>query len=313
MVLAYTLPRPPKGWNPSAEFMWSAEILRFYWFRLSDIAIPMGVAIGAARWLIDGRRQTADGSREPTTASQMLPCVLGITAVIAAIYFTATYICFGYFKMTPPDSTVPWAITLLICLGLSYLPAVCRLPSAVCGLPSVVCSLLIYIAIAFYAPLTILPKYADLRTHSEPWRSEPVGPNDKKVVKEWLDICHWIKENTPKSAKFWVPRGSSTFKWHAERSDIGVWKNIPQDAAAIVEWWKSMYELNRFRNAEGKVVEDRLLTMLLLSKTEDEITTLQQKYGFEYILCTQSLEMPSHTNLEMEYENDVFRLYRVLP
>jgi hypothetical protein len=133
----------------------------------------------------------------------------------------------------------------------------------------------------------------------------------RPVANEWIDMCHWIKENTARDAKFWIPREGYTFKWHAQRADVGVWKNIPQDAAAIVEWRRSMNDLFRFRNEEGVVGWDRFLTTLLNSKTEEEIEELRQKHGFNYVLCAQSHEMPEHSTLELMYENDVFALYRV--
>ncbi|MDR0327498.1 MAG: hypothetical protein LBI05_04295 [Planctomycetaceae bacterium] len=290
----------------------SAEILRFYWFRLSDIAVPMGVAIGAVRW---GLKLLALQSRNRKIA-QSYDCgsaqVLSIIAIITAIYFATTYLCFGWFKMTP-DASVPWAMTLLICLGVfsafrakaaksSPSAAVCRPPSAV----------LFYIAIAFYAPLTALPKCADLRIYSGQCRTDPVGPMGKRAIGEWKDMSQWIQENTSKEDKFWVPRDGHTFKWYAQRADIGTWKNLPQDAESIVQWYKSMDELYVYKDAEGKRAEDRLLTTLLNSKTEAEIAALQQKYGFTYILCAQSYEMLKHATLEMVYENDVYCLYRVL-
>jgi len=125
-------------------------------------------------------------------------------------------------------------------------------------------------------------------------------------------MCQWIKANTPKDAKFWIPRDGQTFKWHAQRSDIGTWKNIPQDAESIVQWYNSMLKLFRYQNAEGANAEDRLLTTLLNSKTEEEIVLLQQRYGFEYILCAQAYEMPKHSTLQMVYANDVYCLYSVL-
>ena len=339
MIVAYGLPSPPKKWNPSAEILWSAEILRFYWFRLSDIAVPMGVAIGAVRFCLTHPLPKGEG------IVKLFPIVLTVSAIIAAIYFMADYLCFGYFKMSPPDQGVPWAITLLICLGLSYfisykvsnrppvgcvgasrpgvgnvlrrtsrllltLPPSGRQPTtAVCRLPSAVFCL----AVAFYAPFTVLPQYADLRTYSGSCRTEAVGPNGKKTGKEWQDMCRWIKENTEPTAKFWIPRNEQTFKWYAQRSDIGTWKNVPQDAESIVQWYRAINELYKYKDAEGKTAEDRLLTTLLNSKTEQEIAALQQKYGFEYILCAQWYEMPKHSTLQMVYENDVYCLYHVLP
>jgi hypothetical protein len=340
----------------------SAEILRFYWFRLSDIAVPMGVAIGAVRFCLKllhchlagtlfkvgnrppddcvnnvpypsggglgwgekakehvaltlalsqrARGQSAEYRTLPPSGRQPTN-VLTIIVIITAIYFTATYFCFGWFKMTP-DASVPWAMTLLICLGIVYAfrakaaksphsAAVCRLPSAV----------LFYIALAFYAPLTALPNYANLRIYSGQCRTDPVGPMGKRAIGDWKDMCQWIQENTSKEDKFWIPRDGQTFKWYAQRADIGTWKNLPQDAESIVQWYKSMDELYVYKDADGKRAEDRLLTTLLNSKTEDEIAALQQKYGFTYILCAQSYEMPKHTTLEMVYENDVYCLYCV--
>jgi len=124
-------------------------------------------------------------------------------------------------------------------------------------------------------------------------------------------MCRWIKENTEPTAKFWIPRDGQTFKWHAQRSDVGTWKNIPQDAELIVKWRKSMDDLYRYKNAEGVDTVDRLLTTLLNCKTEEEIAELQRHYGFDYVLCAQSYEMPHHSTLELVYENDVYALYRV--
>ena len=238
--------------------------------------------------------------------------VLTITITITAIYFAATYICFGYFKMLP-DAGVSWAMTLLICLCSLHALRLKKIPqSTQRGHKESAALVLFYIAIVFYAPLTALPKYADLRVWSGYCRSEPVGPNGKRAAKEWQDMCRWIKENTEPAAKFWIPRDGQTFKWHAQRSDIGTWKNIPQDAGSIVKWRTSMDDLYRYKNAEGAGMTDRLLTTLLNFKTEEEIAGLQQKYGFGYILCAQSYEMPKHSTLQLVYENDVYVLYRVL-
>jgi len=131
-------------------------------------------------------------------------------------------------------------------------------------------------------------------------------------------MCRWIKENTEPTAKFWIPRDGQTFKWHARRADVGVWKNIPQDAAAIVEWRQAMEDLFRFRfrneegDEEGAMMTDRLITTLLNNKTEEQIIELRQRHGFDYILCAQAHEMPQHSILELVYENDVYVLYRVL-
>ena len=308
----------------------SASLLRFYWFRLSDVAVPMGVAIGATRFciillspLLGERARVRDGARKEHNTpypnllpvgegvAKLLPKVLAVVLAIAAIYFTATYLCFVHFGLSPADQNVPWAITLLVCLVIftfrQYAKSI-KDASMFARLTIV----LVYIAIAFYAPLTVLPRYMDLRTHAAFCRSEPVGPQGRRAAAEWQDMCRWIKENTEPTAKFWIPRDGQTFKWHARRADVGVWKNIPQDAAAIVEWRQAMDDLFRFRNEEGETMTDRLLTTLLNNKTDEQIAELRQLYGFDYILCAQAHEMPQHSTLQLVYENDVYVLYRVL-
>jgi len=296
MILAYSL-------SGNKELL--ASLLRFYWFRLSDVAIPMGVAIGATRFCIFH----INGIRAMLIPS--LPKVLTIVLTAVVIYFTATYLCFVHFGMAPADQNVPWAITLLICLVIFTLRQYAKSIEDA-SMFARLTIVLIYIAIAFYAPLTALPKYADLRTHAAFCRSEPVGPNGRRAAAEWQDMCRWIKENTEPTAKFWIPRDGQTFKWHARRADVGVWKNIPQDAAAIVEWRKSMDDLFRFKDDEGATVIDRLLTTLLNHKTNEQIAEMRQRYGFDYILCAQAHEMPQHSTLELVYENDVYMLYRVV-
>jgi len=295
MILAYTL-------RGNQEL--SASVLRFYWFRLADIAVPMGIAIGAMRLCLFHIKRIKSASF-PTLA-----VVLSVLGVKAVTYFAVNGLCFAYLKLSPPDSTIPWGITLLIFFGMLYWLQ--KLFSF--SLPPLALALF-YITIVFYAPLTALPKYADLRTHATYCRSEPVGPHGRRVAEEWIDMCRWIKESTAKDAKFWIPRDGQTFKWHARRADIGVWKNIPQDAAAIVEWRRSMEELFRFKDDDGNTITDRLITTLLNSKTDEEIAAMREKYGFDYILCAQSYVMPHHTNshstLELVYENDVYCLYRV--
>jgi hypothetical protein len=206
-----------------------------------------------------------------------------------------------------PDPNVAWVITLLVCWGVFY---------SIRNVPSLRCApfrLLFYIILAIFAPLTILPHYVDLRTHSGHCRSEPSRPAGRETAVRWQDMCHWIKKNTPKTARFWIPRDGVTFKWHAQRSDTGILKDIPQDAESIVKWRKAMDDLFYYTDAEGVAVMDGRITGLLLSKTEKEIAALQQKYGFEYVICVRTFKMPEHSTLQLVYENDVYCLYRVLP
>jgi hypothetical protein len=284
----------------------AAAVLRFYWFRLSDIAVPMGVALGGTRVLVSllGTQKSGGCS---AAQSPDFPKMLAISAIITAIY-----VCFGFFKTTL-DPNVPWAMTMLICVGLFYAftGTKNRVSHGGAEARRKMGIALLLIAIVFYAPLTILPNYVNLRFYTGQCRTDTFGPNGKRAIEEWKDMCQWIKKNTEPTDKFWIPRDGHTFKWYAQRSDIGTWKNLPQDAESIVKWRKAMRDLYVYKNAEGKNAEDRLITTLLLSKTEEQIAAMQEQYNFAYILCAIADEMPSHSTLQLVYANDVYCLYYV--
>lgn len=52
----------------------------------------------------------------------------------------------------------------------------------------------------------------------------------------WKDVCLWARTNTPTDALFMTPLKSQTFRWYADRSEFINWKDMPQNAAGIVEW-----------------------------------------------------------------------------
>ena len=53
---------------------------------------------------------------------------------------------------------------------------------------------------------------------------------------DWIDVCTWVKENSPCDSLFHTPKESRSFKWFAERAEYVAFKDCPQDAAGIVEW-----------------------------------------------------------------------------
>ena len=53
---------------------------------------------------------------------------------------------------------------------------------------------------------------------------------------DWVDVCMWVKENTPRDSLILTPKESRSFKWFAERPEYVAFKDCPQDADGIVEW-----------------------------------------------------------------------------
>lgn len=57
---------------------------------------------------------------------------------------------------------------------------------------------------------------------------------------DWLEVCHWIRDETPDDAMVWTPNNSWAFKWYAQRAEYVSRKDCPQDAAGIIEWNERM-------------------------------------------------------------------------
>ncbi|MGL4595088.1 MAG: DUF6798 domain-containing protein [Thermoguttaceae bacterium] len=200
----------------------AAEILRFYWFRLSDVAVPLGISLG------------------------LLPRLFAVQ---------------------------------------KNRPILSRCKNA---------TLLIVIPCLFFIPLVIS------RIHYYPYsRIEPSS------AQEWREACKWIAESTPKDAAFWVPRDGATFKWFANRADIGVWKNIPQDAAGIVKWKATMTDLFSYLDENGERRWVRFPVERISQMSQEERLNLIEKYRFQYILTIKS---PAPPSFPVVYENDAYRI-----
>lgn len=153
----------------------AAALLRFYWFRLADVAVPLGVALMGtglvARW------KSGEGSGW-----------IGNRGAAFARFATALVV----------------------------------LPGAA------------HVALEAAARCVPCPPPA-FRLSADP---------DDYVC--WRMACEWIAESgcVSRDARFLTPRMTQTFKWYAQRAEVANWKEVPQDAPAIVEWWSRMRRLH---------------------------------------------------------------------
>lgn len=206
--------------TPLASFDSSlcAAMLRFYWFRLSDVAVPLGVAIGAASFIshIAGKRRVFWSAVVIVVASVHV----GVHAVERAI-------------PTPPRAD--------------------RLPN--------------YIA--------------------------------------WRQACDWVASSgeIPPGARFITPRMAQTFKWYAGRPEVGNWKEIPQDARTMVQWWRRMCDMH---STDSKV-SWRRWRWSLAELGAMRLRQLGTDYDADYVITFARPRLP----LEVVYENRTYIIYRL--
>ena len=119
-------------------------------------------------------------------------------------------------------------------------------------------------------------------------KTEPIVPRScppkASIAKGWLDICRWARENTDPGAVFLVPKGCDSLKWNARRADAGQWKEIPQDARSIVEWYKKMEALYVPIGAKSSARWNQPLICALINKGRNRYDRICQEYRIDYII-----------------------------
>ena len=128
------------------------------------------------------------------------------------------------------------------------------------------------------------------------------GRVDTKQFADWQDACRWVKENTPPDALFLTPRQSRTFVWYTGRSEVVTRKDVPQDAAGVIEWRRRLEAIHRDRSTGAW--RDSLTEL-----SPEELRRLAADYGAEYLLTDTSPPL----DLPRVFANDTYAIYRFVP
>ncbi|MDR2172467.1 MAG: hypothetical protein LBP59_20180 [Planctomycetaceae bacterium] len=293
----------------------SATILRFYWFRMSDVAVPMGVALGSMFRLL---RLANLLRRSPSRLPLFYELIIAAT-IFVTIFMVSGYLLFGglmFSWSTAPDVVILWCIAILACRLILY---ICNRWYSDCSMLRCgklrVWLIVIYIVILIYMPFGVFTELVNLRTRFAFAKSEPKNPIQ---AYKWREACNWIADpaNTPKNAKFFIPYDSVTFKWHANRSNIAVWKEVPQDAKSLIQWAASIEELYaNEKNKNAKLLIDKIskqsFAQMLSQKKPNEIQNLQKKYHFNYILAPTYPNLNKRFGWNIVYKNSEYCVYKI--
>ena len=119
-----------------------------------------------------------------------------------------------------------------------------------------------------------------------------------------MKSAEWVVQNTPPDAQFLTPRMSLTFKWRTGRREVATRKDVPQDAAGLLEWWERMNDIHARKKVEG-----RRWFKSPASIDTDRMKMLARKYDFQYVLSIyrDRLELP------VLFRNDTFAVYAIPP
>ncbi|MCY2974692.1 MAG: hypothetical protein NTW52_08510 [Planctomycetota bacterium] len=121
-----------------------------------------------------------------------------------------------------------------------------------------------------------------------------------QIHQDWLDICTFIRTNTPEDALFLTPRFQQTFKWNAARAEVVCWKDSPQDALGLIEWESRMLAVfPSDENGYGMPWSDSLLSKL------------QKEYDFDYVLIDRRIQKTPPV-MEFIHSNSTYALFRTI-
>lgn len=207
----------------------AARFLRYYWFRLSDIFVPVGLGIGL------------------TLASKHL------------------------YRLKPQAGAI--VIAVLCC------------------------------AVGTHVTLNKLDYLIKKRSQADDLTLPSFGDEslelNKKIMRDWIEVCVWIRNHTESDSRFITPRAQSTFKWYAHRSEVVSWKDVPQDAVGIVNWHQ------RFNHVFGP---DTFRFGLATHNAEERLIALSREYDAQYLVIERRHVRARKADLEYRFQYRQFLL-----
>ncbi|MCH2114312.1 MAG: hypothetical protein MK171_05300 [Pirellulales bacterium] len=147
-----------------------------------------------------------------------------------------------------------------------------------------------------WAPLmmllaVVLPGWQLLATSSQRYTdARPPADLGMRDTKSWQDACAWAQAATPPGSLFLVPRRAQSFNWNAHRPDLVTWKDVPQDATALLAWREQFFDVYYDTDETGR----RLAFRSLATQGTERISKLAKKYDIDYVVTENfpTLQLP---------------------
>ncbi len=203
-------------------------LLRFYWFRLADVMVPLALAAAAVAVLEDD-----------AACSRVVPV---------------------------RPAAVRWIVALLLSADLAAQSA--------------------------HWPL--------------PGRERLAARADSKLdAAAWVDVCQWVRSNTPPEARFLTPRGAGSFTWRTDRPEVVSWKNSPQDARSLIEWRRRIVDVF---SPTGRLGD---MGASVAAIGPERIREVAATYGATHAIVPMPAAWQPELPFERVYANAGFAVYRI--
>ena len=206
----------------------AAGWMRFYWYRLVDVAVPLGLALLSVRWFVERKMRVA----------------LALVTAVAAFHAVDCVVLKLFSDPPFAERQVDGTAWRSACLWATGQGEGGRCFPGNRGRTS--CE----------TTATGSMSAAGFRTRS-------------------------TLRRTPDSS---FPAPAFTFKWYAGRGEVVNWKETPQDAASLVDWWKRIQDIY----ATGNPPPQEKYYMSLADAGAPKLQELAKKYEADYLVTQVS-------------------------
>jgi hypothetical protein len=136
------------------------------------------------------------------------------------------------------------------------------------------------------------------------WDVDASDEQQRDSFQDWVAVCAWAHTATPEDAVFLTPRHQQTFKWYADRAEVVNWKDVPQDATSLREWY------GRFRD----VFPTRLGTIRVTIQYQ-QLRRFREEYGVDFMIVDRRVTGKNLPLVKVypndEETNDTFAIYEL--
>ena len=126
--------------------------------------------------------------------------------------------------------------------------------------------------------------------------------------KRWVELCNWIKANTPRDAVFLTPPANEGFTVLTDRSDVVEFKINPDGALQMDEWFERLKDLTGNKLPTERGLDNRgPLNKAYGELSAEQLLAVARKYRASYAVLPKTTKVP----FEMLYENDRLKLVKL--
>jgi hypothetical protein len=139
-----------------------------------------------------------------------------------------------------------------------------------------------------------------------PWLGLQIALQDD-ADRQYLELCAWARDHTPKDAVFIVPPNEQLFRYHARRAIVVNFKNVPQLSSEMREWKQRLEAIldqplaalpKRFDKAHAAIA------VRYDGLSGEHLAAVARQYGARYLVTARAL--PGRGAV---FENDSYHLY----